>query len=271
MDNQDLIKKLNILKQMEPDQAFLRKNRELLLSQISNAGAENIPSWRVFVISFSSVFKTVSRPAFAFGAFILMLFTGALFSNQLLEGAKPSDSLYVARIVSEKLKLNTTFNQEERDKLAIRFASDHAKDISTTLADSALTDEEKVAELNNSFHKEVDNARNHLASVVAKSNPQPAVDKPSEATAESNGDIVVLAEDSLKGNSLEFVSKTETAAPLVAEKTATTTEGEATSTPEIVEPNTEPSQILDEAKQLFEQKDYLKAADKLKQIDEMIK
>lgn len=275
MTNQDLIKKLNNLKDVNPDENWLMSNRELLLSQVSNSGAENISVWRTMVITFSSIAKTASRPAFALGAFVLMLLTGSFFSNHLLEETKPNDSLYIARIISEKVKLNTIFDGEARNKLAVQYATEHAQDITAVLANPEFNTEANQAEvaiLNDSFHKEVNAVKNRIETLAVKNNPSPATSI-QNGIVKNNNDAVVIADNNKDGQGIQVVTSGVLSSVV---KTSITTSSAtssltASSTPivELAKPAAE--KILDEAKQLFDQKDYSKASDKLKEIDNIIK
>jgi len=295
MTNSELINKLNNLKSINPDQKWLESNRELLLSQVSNSGAENLAVWKVILIDVSSALKSVARPAYALGVFILFLLTGSLFSGQLLAKTKPNDSLYIARIISEKVKLNTTFNPVERNKMEVRFASEHAQDISAVLADPAFNNEanqDQVARLNNSFNEEVKTVKEKINHLNAASNPtskNPSKNSKNDeviiADSTKDGQGIQIAEDPTLTTIDSIAPDTITAAPPLIAATATLTipaelnllatsaDLTATSTEtetEKLEP-TETDKILDEAKQLFDSKDYLKASDKLKEVDEIIK
>lgn len=283
MTNKDLISKLNNLKRMSPDQNWLDSNRELLLSQISNSGAENLSIWRASFINFTSVMRSLSQPAFALGVFIVVLFSGALFSQGLLASTKPNDSLYIARIISEKVKLNTIFNTEARNKLAVQYASEHAQDISAVLADPAFNTEEnrdQVAALTDSFEKEVDTVKTHISRMPV------AVKKPVVADATD----VVIADSSKDGQGISLAETPgidngviklsvdkepeSLASGAVLDKGAALTATSASSTPALdvkVEGASDAEKILDEAKQLFDSKDYGKASDKLKEVKDIIK
>ncbi|MFA5184605.1 MAG: hypothetical protein WC456_03735 [Patescibacteria group bacterium] len=280
MTDKELIARLNSLKNISPDQNWLKSNRELLLSQVSNSGAEKLAVWKIVLIDFTSAMKAISRPAYALGAFVLMLLSGAMFSQQLLAGAKPNDSLYIARIISEQVKLNTTFNTETRDKLAVQFATSHAQDISAVLADPEFNTEanrEQVAKLNDSFKAEVNMAKDRISRL-------PSTVKKAPVPVPAALDDVVIAENSKDGQGIELFEKTETAVtpaePGTGTVAASTTpeasstagiETGAAATAETETGSSEADKVLEEATKLFDQKDYTKAADKLKEVDEIIK
>ena len=282
MTNKELFAKLDSLKKINPDSAWVSGNRDLLLSQISNSGACTLSAWKVFVINCSSFAKAAAHPAYALGAFVLVLIVGSLFSHQVLGSAKPNDSLYIARIISEKVKLNTMFNSDERNKLAVQFATGHAQDISVTLSDPEFNNEanrDQVAKLNENFKKEIDSVKTHISylsqNVAAKEN------KGNEIT---NATDTVSMANSLKDNTGVQVFENpdlNSVAPLIAPRATSSlvdlTGVTSTIATSAVSPEDTPEQkemnadsILNEAKQLFENKDYDKAVDKLKEVKEII-
>lgn len=282
MTNKELISKLNNLKNVNPDQSWLKSNRDLLLSQISNSGAENLSAWKVFVINFNSVMKAASRPASALGVFVLVLMTG-LFSHQIFAKTKPNDSLYIARIISEKVKLNTVFNSQDRDKLAVQFASEHARDISAVLADPTFNNEEnqdQVARLSDSFNKEVNTVKSRISKISPDSVSGPNQEAADEVViAESAKDDkgIQIAEGTPEGKVEAVAVDAADNAPLAQELASTTVVGSeiATSTDvgaisESVAP-LDTDKILDEAKELFDKKDYNSVLNKLKEVEESIK
>ena len=269
MTDRDLITKLNSLKNINPDAEWLNSNRDLLLSQISNSGARDLSAWKVFIINLGSLAKAASKPAYALGAFVVILITGSIFSHSILASAKPNDSLYIARIISEKAKLNTMFNSDERNKLAVQFATQNAQDISAVLADTQFnnnSNKDQVEKLNASFNKEIDTVKTRISYLSPKTIKTDVIDNDAKVS-----DTVSMA-NSLKDK--EGVQLLEDQKNLV-----TTPAGKATSvlniTPKLpaVETvaTTTADMVLNEAKQLFDKKDYTKAADKLKEVDEMIK
>lgn len=277
MTNNDLISKLNNLKNVNPNAEWLKSNREILLSQISNSGGEKLSAWKIFVVNMQSFAKAASQPAFALGVFILLI-GSALFSQQIFSKTKPNNSLYIARIISEKLKLNTTFNSQERDKLAMQFASERAKDISSVLADPAFNNpanQDQVAKLSDNFKQEVNTVKNSLSRLPLNTKK--------DETSTTSSDEVVIAGNSKDTAGIQMaetpslkaatVNSTTSTASTTASTTATSTEINSTATSS-VEVNSAPSaadKILDEATKLFNEKNYTQASDKLQEVDSIIK
>ena len=267
MNDKELIAKLNNLKAITPDSDWKSSNRELLLSQISNSGAHELSAWEVFVINFSSVAKAVTKPAYALGVFALVLVTGSLFSHQIFGNTKPNDSLYIARIISEKAKLNTILNLEDRNKLAVQYATEHAQEISAVMADPEFNNEnnkDQVAKLNESFNQEINNVKSHISYLSTKVENTNNVIKGAEVKLVATGtDTVTIASELKDKDGVQLFEKTD-ATPVLN----TTTPASST---EIISTPINADTVLDEAQKLFENKNYDEAADKLKEVDEMIK
>jgi hypothetical protein len=294
MTNKDLISKLNNLGKISPDQNWLSNNRELLLSQISNSGAEDLPLWRIFVINLSSLSKTAIQPAYALVAFVLVLVSGLLISQPSLSTTKPNNSLYIARIIAEKVKLNTTFNAAERDKLAVQYAADHAQDISAVLADPKFNtpaNQAQVAQLNTSFSQEVSTVKSAISRLTPQASApaiQPAKTADIKIASQTASSDLIIADSSKDQKGLQLLEKSNSAPVLDLTKSAdlgkiglsssttliaSSSDLAASSTLVATSTLTSSSradQILDEAQKLFDAKNYNQASDKLKEVDKII-
>jgi len=264
MTNNDLIAKLKDLKNVNPDAKFLADNRDLLLTQISNSGAENISAWKSFIITFENVAKISSRPAFAIGAFFLVLLSAGLFSEGMLKNSKPNDSLYIARVISERLRINTTFNLETREKLESNYALSHAEDVAVILSDENFNNEansDQVAKLNDNFKEEIDRVKTSLS---RRAPLEAKISASSSIASSENTDAVVIAENSKDKTGLEIYIPNNSNGEEVKVIASTT----ATSTVLVVE--ADPTTKIEELNTLFAQKDYVKAQEKLNEIKEII-
>jgi len=286
MTDKELISKLNSLQKISPDQAWLKSNREILLSQISNSGATELSVWKMFIINLESLAKTSLQPAFALGVFALVLISGSLFSHQLFNKTKPNDSLYIARIISERAKLSTVFNSDNREKMAAQFAATHAQDIASTLADPKFdqaANQDQVAHLNASFNKEMETVKsrvNRLASLTTKSpaslitaNPDDQVFSAAENNKDNQG--IQLSDGRDLGAADKGTLNNVIVNNLIATNSLTATTTLNSSTTTTIKSETaeavQADKILDEAQELFESKAYDKAVDKLKEVEEIIK
>ena len=284
MSDKDLILKLNSLKNINPDEAFLKSNRELLLSQISNSGAKEISFWQNFIINLSSLSKAAAQPVYAFGVFVFVLISASLFSNKLFSSAKPNDSLYIARVISEQAKLSTVMNQESRDKLAVQFANNRAQDISAVLADPTFNNEknkDQVAKLNTSFNEEIATVKTKIQNLA------PAKTSVAVNPINNNNDSVSIAENNKDANGVQLLENTSSKTVVNNLKAdASSTIKNATVTLPIVATTTPAENkqaaaisssdsavtAVDEAQKLSDSKDIKKAAEKLNEaVNEIIK
>lgn len=201
MTDRDLIKKLGNLKEIKPDSSWLKANRDSLYTQISNSGAHEASVWTSFIITFKSVVKTASNPAMALASIMVVLLGTSAYGHLLLSQAKPNQSLYIAREISEKAKLNTILDTKEREQMAGKFAANNAQDIINVLSDPATQDAAEIAKLSNKLNEEIKTVKKTIAKVEA-----PAVqniDTPEEVFSASG-------EKDEQGISLSETPKVET-------------------------------------------------------------
>lgn len=278
MTEKELLQILNNLKSVNPDQAWLKSNREILLAQVSNSGTENLSVWTKFLIDLKSLARTASRPAFAFGSFLVVLVSAALFGHQAFTQIKPNDSFYIARVISERARLNTVFNEADRDQLAMQFATERAKDITSVLSDPSFNTEENQSEvdkLNQNFNKEITTVKN----AISRAKLIPAVT--TDAPANNDNSLVTSADSSKDNQGVQVYSQpnpndkaSDTLAPAKntpVKSRGTSTQAIASSTPAQEKIQQDKGTIIDEAKKMFDDKNYNQALDKLNEIDELIK
>jgi hypothetical protein len=170
MTDKELIKKLNLLKSVQPDSSWKKENRDILLAQISNAVAApaKIGVFDKFVYDFKNLFAILPRAAWGIICLALIL-TGGTFSAYAANNAKPGDYFYAAKIWKEKIQLAITFNQEEKAKLDMKLASIHAKEISEVLADPNFNNkkgnEKKAEKLAQNFRAEINTVKERLSEI----------------------------------------------------------------------------------------------------------
>ncbi len=304
MKNQNLIIKLKSLNSVEPDAKFLKDNRELLLSQIENSGVEKISTFDRILLTSENLARLFSRPAFALGVFVVVLFGANFVASGVLAKSKPNDSLYIARVISERVKVNTTINQEAREKLAINYALRHAEDIASILNDEKFNNEEnsdQVAKLSEDFIKEVNkvedglnrlNLKSQKANVNVETVTNLAVDD--NNVDDNNEATMTIADNSKDDNGLEiYIPEDENEEVVMGEinvdivinattseeeVVATSSETKASSSEEVEEENEDDLIIQSsatskttEAKELAEKKDFSGALNKLNEVVELMK
>lgn len=164
---------LNNLKNIKPSGEWKSKNRELLLTQIYNS-AEAKPvdfsfGFSTYLQQFSGDFLNImAQPIAVVGLILVSLFGGGLFGVTASKGTKPGDSLYVAKMISEKTQLALTFDEKEKVQLRIDFAGNRVEEIEKVLAENEK-DEAKtkktVDDLVSNVKKEVVAARTGLQKI----------------------------------------------------------------------------------------------------------
>lgn len=280
MTDKQLISNLKELKNKKLDNTFLKENRDLLLSQISNSGAESISPFRKFLISFENLAKASARPAISIATFVAVLLTAGVFGNSYLERTKPNDTLYIARVLSEKVKVNTTFDEGAREKLASRYALSHAEDIVTILSDDNFHSEEnseQIAKLNEDFKTEINRVSLGINSLETNNQENNAENNEENITSLiikedsnlqdkeiSSDDLVVIVENNKDENGIEVASV------LIEEDNE-----EDSIKMEIAEvegqlKGTSSKDIYTEITELFEQKKFEEARVKLNMLKEIL-
>jgi hypothetical protein len=274
MTDRDIIKQLNTLKEIEPETAWKSSNRDILLSQISNSGARKLTAWEILLINTGSFFKTAAQPAYALGVFIFVMIGAGLYSHQAFTQTKPNDSLYIARVVSERAKLSTVLNSNDRNKLAVKFSLEHAKDISTVLADPSFnndSNQDQVARLSESFNRELENVKSRISYLKPKAPVQVGDNSELVATTSYEGEAFSMAGVEKTDAGLQvFPGSLEINETPEMATTASTSTSEAPTSSTVIEVAS-PASILEEARQYSDNKDYLKASEKLKEVSELIK
>ncbi len=245
MTERELIAKLNNLQNVKPDDSWKTSHREILLSQVQNtSGNSRVSGMENFWMVTRNVFASVPQFAWASMAIVLFLTTGVFFGDRLPVG--PNNSLYIARVISERARLSTMFDGAAKSRLTVQYASGHAREIASTLSNANnVADQSEVAKLNDSFKTEIAKAKENLPIV--------------ENNINKDDEVVTIADSGVATTGL----------------TVYTPAGEGTEAPVAsstsVEIKKDAKVILDEAEKLFNAKDYVGALDKLKEADEVIK
>ncbi len=170
--DKDLLKQLNILKEIKASEEWKNENRNLLLRQI-NADAENFDfgkkiNFNYFVGFLDDFLKQglkTHKFATVFSIIVLFVFGGGFFSIKAAQKTKPGDSLYIAKIVKEKTQLAFTFDEKEKARLGIQFAGNRVKELEDVLKSREGDKKETVNKLVNDFKKEIKSAKQRIAKI----------------------------------------------------------------------------------------------------------
>ena len=166
MTEKQLLQQLKGLKTIALSEETKKSNRDILFSQIANTSVKGGElSQGSFFWGFKNIFSVFSQPLLIVAGVFVFIAGGLIFGSGFFRDSKPNDSLYIARIISERAKLNTTFSQTERDALSLKFASNRAQDIATILMDPEFNNEEnkdQVEKLNASFKNEISKVKDKM-------------------------------------------------------------------------------------------------------------
>ncbi len=272
MTEKELFTQLKSLKSIALSPEDKQKNRDVLFSQISNTFVETKKSNK-FLVNTKNVFSFIYRPALTVAGVFVFL-TGALFlGSSLFEKTKPTNSFYVARILSEKARLNTTFNETERDALSLEFASNHAQDIATVLMDPDFNTEEnknEVEKLHASFENEISKVQTQIDKTVSTiksvASSEPEVALSSDGLVETNG-TEIYTDGGV--NAFDPTSEVNTEVP----EEATSSDLNVDALAEQINDSSEKlakvengQKLLDEIKTLFADGRYSEVVEKLNEI-----
>ncbi len=202
----NLAKQLNNLKDIKPDHEWKKSNRDLLLAQISatqeSASSTEKQSWINDLPT--KIMRGISQPAIAVFFISLFLVSSGVFSVVASRDAKPGNSLYTAKIVSEKTQLALTFGEKKKARLRVEFAGNRAREIDQVLSETEEREEgksERVVKLVDNFKKEITAARVGLEK-VSHNNDQdsepPATDTEDVVSEEEHEPVAVFSANSMK-------------------------------------------------------------------------
>ncbi|MFH1522630.1 MAG: hypothetical protein ABIE43_02310 [Patescibacteria group bacterium] len=284
MQEKELIKKIEYLKKIKPDNQWKNESREILCNQIFNS-VISLDNSLMQVLTFpQKIIRAISQPALAAFLIALVIIGGSIISLKAARFTKPGDSLFIARIISEKAQLVITFNEDEKTKLGIKFANDHAKDITRVLADSTNKNEERVEQLHGDFKKEIDNVKIKLGKMNIDIIDKGLEEKDLESNlideegVQSNNETQVFSANLKKedrgmqisdNNHDNKINKEGVAENDLAENTATSTINKEENSDNLE--NIENAQkILEEAEVLFNDKDYDGTLSKLEEVGAII-
>ena len=194
MTDKELLKQLNSLKSIKIDSELKESNKRVLMTQISNTISTDfeVKPFNNFFFYVRNVLSMSSKPAMVLSGVFLFVVTSLFLGNDFYKDSKPNDSLYIARVISERARLNTVFSSTERERLAMEFASKHAEDIATLLMDPKFNNEEnqeEVAKLTASFRSEIEKVR---------MNVEKSENIKTEKPAEKSEDVLVFSASTLK-------------------------------------------------------------------------
>lgn len=292
MNENDLLKQLNNLKSIKPDSQWEKGNRELLFNQIigGQAAGDFKLSWFKVLAGAAvhgKMIKQLSQPAFIVCAIVIIVFGGGIAGVRAARNTKPGDSLYIAKIISEKTQFAITFNEKEKAKLGMEFAGNRAREISQVIAESDKNKEAQMEKLTKDFKNEIKQVKSRLEKInaIAKKDAGAGAaggaDKERGAEQDSGVFSANLGKDN-KGMEISESNKPASEQAAVAGENkavaenqiqspdaATTTETAAAQSAQISDSG-DLENALNEAEKLFDEKDFDGSLNKLNEANEII-
>lgn len=274
MTERELFKKLNNLKEIKPDQKWKSGYREILYSQISSSRPslasksnlkvvwESIMPGQILINLAKPVWQTLIA-----SILILIIGIGGVYASK---NSKPGDSLYIAKIISEKAQLAMALNEKDKARLGVEFASNRAKEMIQVLNDSketAKSNDEKLNVLSQNFKKEISQVKKSLTVIKA------AKDQ-AKKEAVKNEDSQVFGANLGKNNQRMEIAEQPTAnIETEPKRPVSLLEGQpalnstSTSTAENIN---QTDQMLEQAEKLFDEKNLDGTIGLLEQVSKVI-
>lgn len=292
----ELLTQLNNLKDIKPDEKWKSNNRSILLNQISGGEEVKVNWLRVLENMLpQQLVRQVSQPVWAVILIMALVFGGGIASLNASRDTKPGDSLYIAKVVSEKARVTFTFNEKGKAKLGLEFASNRTKEITQVLAETNGNGkkEEKVEKLTKNFKKEIETVKLRLAkinvipqkveNIASEDSSTQAGDQQSESTEETMGIFSANLGKSDERMEISEPIQDDIEAPINSEQASEQQPGDssedqaeviATTTSDDSSEATEQfddiEKILEEAEKLFDEKDYSGTLNKLTEASDII-
>jgi hypothetical protein len=245
MEDRELLKKLNNLKDIRPDNEWKKNYREILYSQISAGQTANQPESNISIIWENirpgKILMDLAKPVWLTSlasVLILLVGIGGVYASK---NSKPGDSLYIAKIISEKAQSAMAFNEKDKAKLGLEFATNRAKEMTQVLKDSAQTtgaNNEKLEKLSQNFKKEISQVKNRLTTIMPSGNK----DEKNNQAAKDDELQVFSANLGKNDQRMEIAEPVKSVA----------------------------DQMLEEAEKMFDEKNYDGTIDKLGQVNQVI-
>jgi hypothetical protein len=257
MNDKDLLKKLNNLKTIKPDDNWKKNYREVLYSQISAGQTDNKQEsnlktiWET--IAPGKIFIHMARPAWAtslVSILILIIGVGGVYASK---NSKPGDSLYIAKIISERAQFVITFDEKDKAKLGLEFATNRAKEITQVVESKEPENKksEKIEQLSQNFKKEISQVKNRLTTIKVNENQNKEEDLQVSGANLSKDDKGVEVSEQIKS----VVEVQVQPSPV-----ATTTKENLNS----------PDKALEEVEKMFDEKNYDGTIDKIEEVKQII-
>ena len=241
MNDHFVSQQLKKLRQITPNADWVSQQRQVIMAQVYNGQdpAESaISRWVNFWLSFK---YAVSQPGVIVSAILTFVLLGGGTGSYLAgRNAKPGDSAYIAKQISERAQLlAVSFDRSEQNRLKLELASQRVTEMAEVGADQP-----QAAQISRAFKQTISEVKDKLpqtkATVAAAKTEQPAA---TAVTATKTDGTFSVAAGKDKAGALQ-----------INEPAATQT----------------PRQIIEEAEKLFDSRQYSAAIDKLQTASQLM-
>jgi len=184
-----IINKIKLLKDIKPDPAWLKSQRDNLLLEISESGKKTKRVWNlpVFLVP-KFAFKPVLISCLVLG----LIFSGGLLVVQASKNSLPGDLLYSVKISLENTKMKIS-DQASKPELEAEFVNNRAEELSQIIeeVDDPIEKKKKVVKAVNKLQAQVVSVKTRLDQVKIDEPEKAAeiTDKVSEKLTEAKGNI----------------------------------------------------------------------------------
>lgn len=246
MNDHFVSQQLKKLRQITPNADWVSQQRQVIMAQVYH-GQQPVSlafsRWSDLWLSFKYAF---SQPGVVVSAILATVLLGGGTTSYLVgRQAKPGDSLYIAKQLSERAQLlAVSFDRAEQNKLKLALASQR---VSEMAAVDQQADQQQAAAISREFKQTVSDVKDRLAqaesqaataALVKANQPKATINKVDDTFSAATGK--------------DKTGRLEVSQPVTATATKT------------------PSQIIEEAEQLFDKQEYSAAIDKLEAASQLM-
>jgi len=287
MTERELLKKLNSYRNIQADESWKKKGRDILFKQIMNSSsapetgfsfAKIYNNFKIYSdIFYNGIVKNLGQPIILTSLIVLAVLGGGIMSINASRDTTPGDSLYIAKKISEKTQFAFAFSDKKKAQLNVSFAKNRAKEIAQVMQGEKPEKEknEIVYKLTGDFKQEIKNVKTRIEKINQKT------DTEIPATGDNTDEENVFTANLGKGNEGLSLGKQKEEAPVVpttkqkqetelTEKKSTTTpetvgikDGVATTSEEVKKESNNSKDILNEVNDLIENDNFDATLEKL--------
>lgn len=182
MKQKELIAQLKQLKGLEvggrPQEAWVARNREVLMSQVNPVASENTDKYLLgekiyYFRYFTQAFRQAFRPVVT-AAGLIIVFLGYTAMSSVASASLPGDMLYPIKTTGEKVQLSLTFDDDKKVELKMNFVSRRADEMQQLAKkpDSSQDKAEKISQTAKQISEGVNDIKQDLGKMASSPSPE---------------------------------------------------------------------------------------------------